>query len=138
MSEAVRALSGAEYALLLLVMGAITFATRAVPFVLFGHRRAPDMVLYLGKVMPPAVMAMLVIYCLKDINFTQYSFGAPELIACAIVVGLHLWKRNALLSIFAGTAATWSWCNACSYDIIAVRRSVAAGRFLYAQEGLGG
>lgn len=105
MSEAVRTLSGAEYALLLLVMGAITFATRAVPFVLLGHRRAPDMVLYMGKVMPPAVMAMLVIYCLKDINFTQYSFGAPELIACAIVVGLHLWKRNALLSIFAGTAA---------------------------------
>ena len=103
MSEAVRTLSGAEYALLLLVMGAITFATRAVPFVLFGHRRAPDMVLYLGKVMPPAVMAMLVIYCLKDINFTQYSFGAPELIACAIVVGLHLWKRQMLLSIAGGT-----------------------------------
>lgn len=104
-NDVVRTFSGAEYALLLFVMGAITFATRAVPFLLFGRRRAPDMVLYLGRVMPPAVMAMLVIYCLKDINFMAYSFGAPELIACAVVVGLHLWKRNALLSIFAGTAA---------------------------------
>ena len=105
MSEAVRSLNGAEYALMLLMMTAITFATRAVPFLLFGSRTAPKMVLYLGRVMPPAVMAMLVIYCLKDICFTQFGFGLPELIACAIVVGLQLLKRNSLLSIFAGTAA---------------------------------
>ena len=104
MSEAVRSLSSTEYALMLLMMAAITFATRAVPFLLFGSRPAPKIVLYLGRVMPPAVMAMLVIYCLKDISFTQYSFGIPEIIACAVVVGLHLLKRNSLLSIFAGTA----------------------------------
>ena len=105
MSEAVRTLSGAEYALLLFIMGAITLATRAAPFVLFGNRRAPGMVLYLGRVMPPAVMAILVIYCLKDVDFARYSLGAPEIIACAIIVGLHLWKHNSLISIFAGTAA---------------------------------
>ena len=105
MNEVAPVLSTAEYALTLLVLGAVTFATRAVPFLVFGNRRVPDMVLYLGRVLPPAILAMLVVYCLKDISFISYSFGLPELIACALVVGLHLWRRNALISIFGGTIA---------------------------------
>lgn len=98
-------LSPAEYGLVLLTLGAITFATRATPFLLLGSRPAPRVVLYLGRMLPPAIMAMLVLYCLKDVDFTAGARGLPELIACALVVGLHLWRRNALISIFGGTLA---------------------------------
>ena len=59
---------------------------------------------YLGKVLPQAIIGMLVIYCLKDISFTVHPFGFPELIAVACVVAVQVWKRNALISILAGTA----------------------------------
>lgn len=61
------------------------------------------MVRYLGKVLPPAVIGMLVIYCLKEVQLTAYPYGIPEAVSVAAVVLLHLWKRNNLLSIGAGT-----------------------------------
>ena len=70
---------------------------RFLPFIAFRTKR-PAFILYLGRVLPYAVMAMLVIYCLKS------SHGLPELIACLVVVILQVWKRNTLLSITAGTA----------------------------------
>lgn len=100
-----KTLQPAEFLLVILTLGAVTFATRAVPFLLFGRRRAPKVVLYLGHVLPPAIMATLVVYSLKDVSFMAGSHGLPELIACALVVILHLWKRNALISIFGGTIA---------------------------------
>ena len=88
------------------VMAAVTFLTRALPFLLFDRgERPPQLVLYLGRVLPPAIMGMLIIYCLKAITPTAYPFGLPELIAVAITAGLHLFKRNTMLSIFGGTAA---------------------------------
>ena len=63
------------------------------------------MILYLGKVLPCAVMGMLVVYCLKDVAFLQAPFGLPELIGIVVVALLHLWKRNSLLSIGVGTVA---------------------------------
>ena len=88
------------------VMAAVTFLTRALPFLLFDRGdRPPKLVLYLGRVLPPAIIAMLIIYCLKAITPTAYPFGLPELIAVAITAGLHLFKRNTMLSIFGGTAA---------------------------------
>ena len=60
---------------------------------------------YLGQVLPFAIMGMLVVYCLKDVKFLSAPFGAPEIIGCAIVALLHLWKRNSLLSIGVGTVA---------------------------------
>ena len=98
-------LSPAEYGLVLLTLGAVTFAPRATPFLLFGNRSTPSVVLYLGRMLPPAIMAMLVVYCLKDVNFFSGALGLPELIACALVVALHIWRRNALISIFGGTLA---------------------------------
>ena len=86
------------------VMAAVTFLTRALPFLLFdrgGH--PPKLVLYLGRVLPPAVIAMLIVYCLRSVSVTEYSWGLPELIAGAATVGIHLWKRSMLLSIAAGT-----------------------------------
>ena len=91
-------------ALLVAVMSAVTILLRAAPFLIF-KKNAPAYVLYLGRVLPAAIIGMLVVYCLKDIKPLSAPFGAPELIAGLLVVGLHAWKRNILLSILAGTAA---------------------------------
>ena len=86
------------------VMAVVTFLTRALPFLLFGRgNRAPRVVLYLGKYLPPAVIAMLIVYCLRGVSFASASGWAPSLIAAAVVVVLHLWKKNNLLSILGGT-----------------------------------
>ncbi len=86
------------------VMAVVTFLTRALPFLLFDHGEAPPkVVLYLGKVLPPAVIAMLIVYCLRDLSFAATASWAPALIAAGVTVGLHLWKHNNLLSIFGGT-----------------------------------
>lgn len=91
---------------LLLVCAAalVTLFTRAVPFLLFGgEKKMPEAVAYLGKILPPAMMATLVVYCLKSIHLTQFPSGIAELVSVAVVAGLHLWRRNTLLSIAGGT-----------------------------------
>ena len=90
-------------AILVAVMSAVTVLLRALPFLVF-RKKVPAYVTYLGRVLPPASIGMLVIYCLKDTTVTAAPFGAPELIAGALVVILQAWKRNALLSILSGTA----------------------------------
>ena len=90
-------------AILVAVMSAVTVLLRALPFLVF-RKKVPAYVTYLGRVLPPAIIGMLVIYCLKDTTVTAAPFGAPELIAGALVVLLQAWKRNALLSILSGTA----------------------------------
>ena len=82
-----------------------TQITRWLPFLLFPESKQPPKgVLYLGKVLPPAMMGLLVVYCFKNVSWLSGSHGAPELLATAAVVGLHLWKKNVLLSIAGGTA----------------------------------
>lgn len=81
-----------------------TVLTRFLPFAVFSSKRpTPRYIRYLGKVLPGAVFAMLVIYCLRNVSFLQGSHGLPELIAIGVTVGLHLWKRQMLLSIAGGT-----------------------------------
>lgn len=91
--------------LIIIVLVALTtLATRALPFILFpSGKKVPKAVEYLGKVLPPAVIGMLVVYCFKSVSITRSPFGLPEFIAGAVVVLLHLWKRNNLLSIGTGT-----------------------------------
>ena len=90
--------------LLIVVAVLVTMATRFLPFLIFGeNRKTPAIIEYLGKVLPFAIMGMLVVYCLKDISVLSFPYGLPELIACAAVVVLHVWKRNSLLSIGGGT-----------------------------------
>lgn len=81
-----------------------TAATRFLPFVVFSeNRKTPAFILYLGKYLPAAVFGVLVIYCLRNTDILSGSHGLPELISIAVTVGLHLWKRQMLLSIAGGT-----------------------------------
>ena len=90
--------------LIILVVSVTTFATRVIPFLLFPKgKEIPNVIQYLGKVLTPAVIGMLVVYCLKDTKVINGTHGIPELISVSVVAGLHLWKRNNLLSIGVGT-----------------------------------
>ena len=97
-------LSGTETFIMILALAAGTQLTRWLPFWLFPeNRRPPAVVLYLGRVLPPAIMAMLIVYCLKGVSFATPAGWVPALLSCGAVVLLHLWKGNDLLSIFGGT-----------------------------------
>ena len=88
----------------ILVMAAVTLLTRALPFLLFDRGgQPPKWVRYLGNVLPPAIMALLVVYCLRSVDLTAGSRGLPELIGVLTAAGLHLWKGNTLVSIFGAT-----------------------------------
>ena len=81
-----------------------TMLTRFVPFIVFpAGKPTPKYITYLGRVLPAAVFGLLVVYCFKDVSFLTGWHGLPELISIAVVVGLHLWKRQMLLSIAGGT-----------------------------------
>lgn len=87
------------------VMALITLATRALPFWVWRDgRQVPKTILYLGRVLPGAVMGLLIIYGLKQVRPLVFPHGLPELIGIGVVAALHLWKRNNLLSILGGTA----------------------------------
>lgn len=86
------------------VIALITVAIRAIPFLLFGGKKElPDSIQYLAKLLPTAMIAILVIYCLKSVNLLSGSHGIPELLSVAVVALLHIWKKNTFLSIGAGT-----------------------------------
>lgn len=86
------------------VIALVTAMLRFLPFILFdGKRKTPKRIEKLGKILPYAIMGMLVVYCLKDISFISISTCLPQLIACVIVGILYVWKRNTLISIISGT-----------------------------------
>ena len=81
-----------------------TMLTRFLPFILFpAGKPTPKFIRFLGHALPAAVFSMLVVYCLKGVRITSGSHGLPELIAIAVVAIIHLWKKQTLLSIAAGT-----------------------------------
>lgn len=83
-----------------------TMLTRFLPFLAFGGKKpVPKYVEYLGKALPGAALGLLVVYCFKDVSILAAPHGLPELVALAVTAALHLWKRNMLLSIAAGTAS---------------------------------
>ena len=86
------------------VMALVTFLTRALPFLLFDRGdHPPKLVLYLGRVLPPAIIAMLIVYCLKGVSFASPAGWVPSLAAGMTAVLLHLWKGIDMLSIFGAT-----------------------------------
>ena len=89
---------------IILVTAVCTLITRLIPFVLFGgNKEMPKAVNYLGAILPPAIMATLVVYCLKGADLFSATHGIPEFTATLLTALLHVWKRNVLLSIAAGT-----------------------------------
>ncbi len=86
------------------VIALVTAALRFLPFVVFsGKKKTPRIIDKLGRILPFAIMGMLVVYCMKGISFTSLAGFLPMLIACAVVGALYVWKRNTLLSIICGT-----------------------------------
>ena len=97
-------LSVGESFLIIVLVAITTFSTRVIPFLVFPKgREIPKTIQYLGKVLTPAVIGMLVIYCLKDAPILRAPYGIPELGSILVVALLHIWRRNNLLSIGVGT-----------------------------------
>lgn len=90
--------------LLIAVIALVTVLTRALPFLVWRNGgQVPPTVRYLGRVLPGAMMALLIVYALRNVQFIAAPHGLPELLAIAAVAALHLWKRNSLISILGGT-----------------------------------
>lgn len=99
-------MSVTQQIIIIAVVALGTLITRFLPFLVFpANKPTPKYIQYLGKVLPPAVLAFLVIYSLKDVNVLVGSRGIPEFIAVGVVVVLHYWKKNMFLSIAGGTFA---------------------------------
>ena len=96
-------LTPAQSIAIIAVCALCTLFERAFPFLIFRGKEVPEIIRYLGGVLPMAIMATLVMYCLKGISFSSTAGFAPTLIASAATALLHLWKRNTMLSIFGGT-----------------------------------
>lgn len=89
----------------IVILAVITFMTRALPFIVFpAGKPTPKFIQYLGKALPLAVFGMLVVYCLKDVQWLEGSHGIPEILGIAAVVLMHLWRRQLFLSMAVGTA----------------------------------
>ena len=97
-------MNGTAYMLAAVFIVALTtWLTRALPFLAFRNRELPDVVRYLGGVLPPAIMAILVVYCLRNVHMDLPPHGIPEFSAALLVILLQIWRKNMYLSIVAGT-----------------------------------
>jgi branched-subunit amino acid transport protein AzlD len=97
-------MSTARILISILIAAVITFSLRALPFLLFhGEKKMPQKLTKLGEVLPSAIMAVLIIYCLKDMPSDWMGIGLPKLVAVAVVALSYKWKHNTLLSILGGT-----------------------------------
>lgn len=86
------------------VMAVVTISLRFLPFIVFDHgEQLPGWISYLGRVLPPAIMSMLLVYCVRNINLLEGNHGFPELVCVGVAMFIHHWKRNTLLSIGAST-----------------------------------
>ena len=98
-------LTPVEVVLTVLAVALGAMMTRFPPFLLFPKgKQPPEVITYLGRVLPPVMMGLLVVYCLKSVPILSYPHGLPELISIAFIVVIHLWRKNVLLSIGCGTA----------------------------------
>ncbi len=97
-------MSSFEILVTILVITLATATLRFLPFFIFPeHKETPKFIMYLGDILPLTTVGMLVVYCLKDISFIAYPYGLSEIISILVIVVLHLWKKNTLISIGAGT-----------------------------------
>lgn len=109
---------GITDSLLIIAVAAVcTFLTRALPFMIFKNAEAlPRKIVYLGNVLPMAIMLCLIVYCVRNTSFFQYPYGLPELLGIGSVVLLHVWKRNNMISIIGEPCFIWCWYSWCLYS----------------------
>lgn len=89
---------------IIFVIAALTFCARLFPYILFGRgNKVPGIVVYLGEVLPPAVMILLIVYCLRNISLFQYPYGFPELISVLLTTILYIFTKNNLIAMISGT-----------------------------------
>ena len=108
-----------QMGLTIAVCTAATMLTRFLPFLIFSSKdqQPPEVVQYLGRVLPAAIFGMLILYCLKSVTPFAGSHGIPEAIAIAVTIALHRWKHQTLVSITGGTVCVMCcWCSWCSYN----------------------
>ena len=98
-------MSGVQFGITIAACTAATMLTRFLPFLIFSSKdqQPPEVVRYLGRVLPAAIFGMLIIYCLKGVSIFTGSHGIPEAIAIAVTIALHQWKHQTLVSIAGGT-----------------------------------
>ena len=97
-------LNTSQSLILIAILAAVTFLTRAIPFLLFPDKEhMPPFVRYLGQALPYSIMAMLVVYCYKNVSLAAAPFGLPEFLCAVFILFLHRWKHNLILSIAGGT-----------------------------------
>ncbi|MCQ2566996.1 MAG: AzlD domain-containing protein [Mogibacterium sp.] len=97
-------MSNIETLILIAVLSLTVIITRGLPFMVFSRKNElPHIVKYLGSVLPSAMTGLLIVYCFKDYNWHEMTEIVPAIIAAASVCGIHLWKKNMILSIFTGT-----------------------------------
>lgn len=88
----------------IIAIALVTFMTRVIPFCLFrSNKPTPKYIEYLGNVLPFSIIGMLLVYCLKSVDITSFPFGLAEGIAIILVIIIHKWKHNLLLSVGGGT-----------------------------------
>jgi branched-subunit amino acid transport protein AzlD len=85
------------------IVAIMTWITRGLPYLLFAKKNPPQIITYLGTVLPASIMMILVIYCLRNIQFMKYPYGAAELISVFLVIGMQFWRKKLIISVFAGT-----------------------------------
>ena len=94
-----------DAAVTLIVVSLMTGLTRAIPYLLFGGKKEiPETIVYLGNMLPASIMIILVVYCLRNIDFSAFPFGLAEFLSVALVIVVQYLKKNSLLSIILGTA----------------------------------
>ncbi len=97
-------LSGIQTLIIIFLVSLGAIITRTIPFLLFPeNKKTPELITYLGKVLPAAMMGLLVVYCLKGVSLVSKPHGIPELLSVSAIVILHKWRSNVLLSIGGGT-----------------------------------
>lgn len=98
-------MSGVQFGITIAACTAATMLTRFLPFLIFSSKdqQPPEVVRYLGRVLPAAIFGMLILYCLKGVSVFTGSHGIPEAIAIAVTIALHQWKHQTLVSIAGGT-----------------------------------
>lgn len=96
-------ISTSQAILVIVICGAITGLERVLPFLVFRRKNPPEIIAYVGKTLPMAIMAIMIIFCFKNISFDEAANFAPQLIAGAVTFATHLWKRNMILTIIVGT-----------------------------------